>query len=333
MPKVKDFYQRIEIIDECFRQKGKKWSVENLLEQVNEKLRDRLEEGISKRTLQYALEHLKNEKQAPIGKETIGREVHYFYEDVNYSIKNLPLADEEIVLLKDAIDLIKQIGGISIASELVEVVTKLEHSIGQKALDPVPVLQFEKHNQTSGLEHLHQLLIAVKGKISLNVTYQPFGKDAYVQLIHPYLLKEYRNRWFLIGRNSEFNTICNLALDRIKSFKPAKDQFRENDVLDPDTYFNNMIGVTLPADAEIHQILIKAKSTLAPYIRTKPIHASQQFVQCLEDGSELFTLSVVQNYELKSTLLSYGNDLEVLQPESLREEMKKIFKHGADMYH
>jgi predicted DNA-binding transcriptional regulator YafY len=333
MPKVKDFYQRIEIIDECFRQKGKKWTVENLLETVNEKLRDRLEEGISKRTLQYALDHLINEKQAPVGKETIGREVYYFYEDANYSIKNLALNDEEIILLKDAVDLIKQIGGISIASELVDVITKLENTFAKKEADPKSVIQFEKHSQTTGLEYLHDLLIAVKEKMALNVTYQPFGKEPYVQLIHPYLLKEYRNRWFLIGRNDGYNTVCNLALDRIKSIKPAKNEFQENNLFDADTYFNNMIGVTLPVNAEVQHIIIRVKASLCPYIRTKPIHASQKLEQTLEDGSELFTLSIIENYELRSTLLSYGNDLEVLQPQNLREYMKKIFKYGADMYH
>ncbi len=333
MPKVKDFYKRIEIIDECFRQKGKKWTVDNLLETVNEKLRDRLEEGISKRTLQYALDHLINEKQAPVGKETIGREVYYFYEDANYSIKNLPLNDEEIILLKDAVDVIKQIGGISIASELVEVVTKLENTIGKKEAEPKSVVQFEKHTQITGLEYLHDLLVAVKQKIALNVTYQPFGKEPYIQVIHPYLLKEYRNRWFLIGRNGGFNTLCNLALDRIKSIKTAKNDFQENDLFDPDTYFNSMIGVSLPINAEVQHIIIKVKGSLCPYIRTKPIHTSQKHEQTLEDGSELFTLNVVENYELRSTLLSYGNDLEVLQPQSLRDELKKIFKHGADMYH
>lgn len=332
MPKVKDFYQRIDLIDECLRQKNKKWTIDQLLEKVNDKLAERLEKSISKRTLQYALEYLENEKQAPVAKEKVGKRVYYFYEDANYSIKNLPLNDEEIVLLKDTIELIKQIGGVTIANELSEVVTKLEHTIGNTTLPTVPILQFEKHQQISGLENLHDLLTAVKEKIALSVLYQPFGKEAYTQIIHPYLLKEYRNRWFLIGRN-DGNYVCNLALDRIKSFKPAKEIFIENNLFDPNTYFNNMIGVSLPTNGEIHQILIKVKPSLVPYVRTKPIHSSQLFVNKLEDDSELFTLQVVKNYELKSTLLSYGNDLEVLQPESLRDEMKQVFKHGADMYH
>lgn len=77
MPKVKDFYHRIEIIDECFRQRGKKWSIESLLECVNQKLDDRFEATISKRTLQYAIAYLIDEKQAPIEKLKDGAKVLY----------------------------------------------------------------------------------------------------------------------------------------------------------------------------------------------------------------------------------------------------------------
>jgi len=75
MPKVKDFYNRIELIDECLRQRSKKWDIKRLLEVVNSKLHDRLEETISRRTLYSALEYLINEKQAPIEKEKDGAKV------------------------------------------------------------------------------------------------------------------------------------------------------------------------------------------------------------------------------------------------------------------
>lgn len=331
MPKSKDFYHRIEIIDECLRQKGKKWDIGNLLKAVNVKLEERFDETISKRTLQYALEYLINEKDAPIGKQKDGAAVYYFYTDANYSIKNLPLSDEEIILLKDAVEVIKQIGSTSIAQEAIAVIGKLENTIAQNPLSHRSLIQFEKHTTASGTEHLHDLFTAVKEKIVLNITYQPFGKEPYTQVVHPYLLKEYRNRWFLLARDDKHNTLCNLALDRIKNIKPFKDSFKENDLFDPNTYFNNLVGVTIPAGEGVSEIVLKVKPAQVPYIKTKPIHLNQETADG-EDGSMLVTLQLINNYELRAVLLSYSPDIEVLQPATLREQIRQMLQAALDTY-
>jgi predicted DNA-binding transcriptional regulator YafY len=332
MPKVKDFYHRIEIIDECFRQRGKKWTIEALLDCVNQKLLDRFEETISKRTLQYAIEYLINEKAAPIGKSKEGARVFYGYTDANYSIKNLPLSDEEIVLLKDAVEVIKQIGSTSIAQDVVSVIGKLENTLAKNPISDRTIIQFERQATATGLEHIDDLFTGIKEKLVLRIKYQPFGKDAYEQLVHPYLLKEYRNRWFLIARDNRYDTICNLALDRIKNIKPTKEEFLENDLFDPKTYFNNLIGVTFPTGEVIHHIILKVKPNQVPYIKTKPIHITQETENELADGSILVKLKLINNYELRSILLSYGADIEVLEPQVLREQMKLIFEAGNNIY-
>jgi predicted DNA-binding transcriptional regulator YafY len=331
MPKSKDFYHRIEIIDECLRQKGRKWDISNLLKAVNLKLEERFEEAVSKRTLQYALDYLINEKGAPIEKKKDGARVFYFYADANYSIKNLPLSDEEIILLKDAVEVIKQIGSVSIAQDALSVIGKLENTIAQNPLSNRTMIQFERHTTASGLEHMDDLFTAIKERIVLMITYQPFGKEAYEQLVHPYLLKEYRNRWFLIARDDKHGTVCNLALDRIKGVKPAKADFKENDLFDPTTYFDHLIGVTFPAGEAISEIVVKVKPSQVPYIKTKPIHFNQEIEEA-ENGCILIKLKLINNYELRSVLLGYGADIEVFQPSGLREQMREIFQNALTNY-
>jgi len=331
MPKSKDFYRRIELIDECLRQFSKKWDIETLKTAINRKLEFTGEETISKRTIQYALAYLIDEKGAPIQKKKIGSNVYYTYADANYSIKNLPLSDEEIVLLKDAVEVIRQIGSTSIANEAATIIAKLENTIAKNPLSERSLIQFEKHTTASGTEHLHDLFTAVKEKIVLNITYQPFGKEPYTQVVHPYLLKEYRNRWFLLSRDDQHNTLCNLALDRIKHIKPAKAGFKENDLFDPTTYFNNLIGVTIPAGASVSEIVLKVKPAQVPYIKTKPIHFNQETMD-QEDGSMLVTLRLIDNYELRAVLLSYGPDVEVLQPTTLREQVRQLLQAGLNNY-
>ncbi|NTS43019.1 WYL domain-containing protein [Flavisolibacter sp. BT320] len=331
MPKSKDFYRRIELIDACFRQKGKKWDIDTLKKAINKKLENSGEETISKRTLQYALAYLMDEKGAPIVKRKEGATVYYAYSDVNYSIKNLPLSDEEIILLKDAVEVIKQIGNTSMAKDAAAIIAKLENTIAQNPVSDRTIIQFEKHTTAVGLEHLDDLFTSIKEKIPLIITYQPFGKESYEQLVHPYLLKEYRNRWFLLVRDDTYNTLCNLALDRIKNIKPAKTIFKENNLFDPNTYFNNLIGVTIPVGEEVNEIILKVKPPQVPYIKTKPIHFNQETEQ-LDDGSLLVKLKLYNNYELRSVLLGYGADIEVLQPALLCEQMKNVFQCALALY-
>jgi predicted DNA-binding transcriptional regulator YafY len=181
------------------------------------------------------------------------------------------------------------------------------------------------------MEHLDNLFTAIKEKIALHITYQPFVKDPYEQAVHPYLLKEYRNRWFLIARNNENNMLSTLALDRIKSVKTAKAAYKENGLFDPVTYFNNLIGVTFPDGEEVSNVVLKVKSNQAPYIKTKPIHFTQE-TEAADEGSMLVRLKLINNYELRSLLLSYGADVEVLEPSGLREQMKQTFEAGLSVY-
>src|SRR5437763_1777240 len=100
MPYNKDFTRRIEILDECLRRRQKKWFIEDLLEALNEKLDDRFDKKVSKRTLYSDLEYLQNEKNAPVIKMWEGQRVYYKYEDATYSVLNLPISEEEITKLK-----------------------------------------------------------------------------------------------------------------------------------------------------------------------------------------------------------------------------------------
>src|SRR5690606_3824961 len=102
MPKNKDFQRRIELIDECLRRKQKKWSVHTLLDTINDKLIAEYGTEVSKRTLQNDLNYIQYDLNAPI---TIAKEAqvfYYSYSDPNYSIKNIPVTEEEITYLRDA---------------------------------------------------------------------------------------------------------------------------------------------------------------------------------------------------------------------------------------
>lgn len=333
MSKNKDFFHRIAIIDECLRRRDKKWYMEELLDCVNERLSLDYGKTISVRTLQYDLDYLIKEKDAPIEKIRDGNKVLIRYSNVNFSIKNIPLQDEELVLLKDAVNILRQISGLPIIHDIDSIVSKLENTIAAGQQANHSIVQFEKHTSSTGSAYMDDIFTAIKARIPLEIDYQPFNKEEpYNWTVHPYLLKEYRNRWFLIGRFSNMQNLVTIALDRIKKMKPSSEKYISNDLFDAENFFNNLIGVTLPEGETVSDIIINVKPKQAPYIRTKPIHFSQEVVQTNEDGGIQIKLQLINNYELRSVLLSYGADLEVVQPQKLREQMKEVFESGFQLY-
>ncbi len=324
MPKNKDFQRRIHLLDECLRRRQKKWSAELLLETINSKLFDEFGKDISIRTLQNDIKYLKDEAMAPLIKEKEGQVYYYSYSDPNYSIKNLPVTDEEVTYLKDALSILRQVQSFSILGDIETIVSKLENTIDTNVPESKAYIHFE-HNHTAGNEYIDTIFSAIKEQVVLRLSYQPFGKnEPYEWLIHPYLLKEYRNRWFLIGRKNNEPYATNIALDRVKKIRNSKEQFIRNDIFELNTYYDSIIGVTFPNDAKVERIELKVTPAQVPYVKTKPIHSSQSILKSYKNGGLLISLDLIVNYELKSLLLSYGDSVEVLKPEQLRAEMQSI---------
>lgn len=189
------------------------------------------------------------------------------------------------------------------------------------------------HTKALGEAYLDDLFTAIKEKMTLKIQYQPFSKsEPYDWLVHPYLLKQYRNRWFLIARVGDNQRVTNLALDRIKKIANSKEPFLENDIFDPEIYYNNLIGVTTTENDKPEDIEIKVATASVPYILTKPIHFSQETLKTYKDGSIKIGLKLIHNFELRTLLFSYGPGIEVLKPVSLREKLKEELEKTVNLY-
>jgi predicted DNA-binding transcriptional regulator YafY len=333
MPQNKDFSLRTEIIDECLRNRFRKWTLEKLVEEVNNKLTERYNKTATKRTIQSDIKFLIEEKNAPIAKKKDGNLTYFSYMDNNFSIKNLPINEEDVNLLRDAIKILSQVNEFQILRDVEDVINKLQNTISTNGEANPTFIQFERHTISVGTHFIDNIMSAIKGKTALKISYQSFKANAAKDFIfHTYLLKEYRNRWFAIGREDNTSKITILALDRIKALKPSQQEYIANDLFNPDTYYNNLIGITFPDSEGIQEIKIKVCSSQAPYILTKPIHHTQEIIKKHMSGDLKIKLQVIDNYELRSVLLSYGADIEVLEPESLRVGIKEIFSTGVKLY-
>ena len=120
-------------------------------------------------------------------------------------------------------------------------------------------------------------------------------------------------------------------LDRIKSIEQSSDFFDESGLVDFEEYFDDFIGVTKPLNAVLTKIKLSASIALAPYIITKPLHGSQKKIE-LTENTFIFSIDVIPNFELKKLLLSFGNEIIVIEPLELKNEIVEILNKNIDNY-
>jgi predicted DNA-binding transcriptional regulator YafY len=328
MPETRKPKDRAEILDELLSYG--KWTGNELLERLNDRLNALDEKAINKRTLKRDLEYLES-KNAPLHRPVKG-DMTYSYTE-KFSLKDLPLDPDELRSLKQAITILKKVDNFQMSDELDLIIGKLENKVHTSIQDNQTIVQFENHTYALGANWYNNLFDAIREQTVLDINYESFkGPTIRDYVVHPYLLKEYRNRWFLLGRNSSSNKILTLGLDRIKKIKPATQKFIANNLFDPDTFFAKVIGVSIDYNADPVDIILKVNPISVPHVESKPIHKDQQNLRKEDDGSLIIQLNLMINYELKATILGFGDGIEVLQPAVLRDEIKAIHEKSLKQY-
>jgi len=165
-------------------------------------------------------------------------------------------------------------------------------------------------------------------KQSIELTYQPFGKQEQVLTLHPYYIKQHNSRWFLLAANEQ-GQIMNVALDRILDIQPSEAKYQPTDI-DFSEYFDDVIGVTIPQDCQPEHILLRFAPNRLPYVLSKPLHPSQK---AKDKQQGLIEITVIPNRELEAQILWFGEDVEVLAPESLRLQIQEKINKMHELYH
>lgn len=328
MPQTRKPKERAEILDELLSQR--KWTGVELLSRLNSKLGDLDEKHIDKRTFKRDLDYLEL-KGAPLHRPVKGDMAYYYVHD--FSLKDVPLDKDELRALKQAVSILKKVENFQITDELDLIVGKLENRIHTNVTENLTIVQFENHTRALGSNWFSNLFDSVREQTTLEIIYQSFKHTSETKyILHPYLLKEYRNRWWLIGRNGKSSRILTLGLDRIKKVKVSKEKFIVNDLFHPDTLFDNAIGVSIDYNAKPVDIILKINPISVRHVESKPIHKNQELVRKEPDGSLIVKLHLVLNYELRSTIMGFGEGIEVLEPTSLRNEIKNTHLKTITLY-
>ncbi|UZR95687.1 helix-turn-helix transcriptional regulator [Chondrinema litorale] len=333
MPVNRNALIRYKTIDKCLRNRYRKWTLDDLIEECSEALfeYEGIDKGVSRRTIQLDIQQMRSDKlgyNAPI---IVEEKKYYTYEDPEYSITNIPLTDKDLGRLSEVVHILKQFKGFSHFSEVDSMVQKLEDKVYAAQNQTEPVIDFEKNDNLKGLDLLDRLYESIIKKESLEITYQSFkAKKPGTFPFHPFLLKEYRNRWFLLGIRDETSPILNLAVDRIQKIDVGKFPYlveRKHEVKD---FFKDVIGVTVdnvrPMDVKLH-----IDKSNAPYIITKPLHTSQKIIS--QDNTGIIVeIKVKPNFELEREILGFGENIKVLQPERLKKRIAYRLEKARDVY-
>lgn len=326
MPVVKQKLIRHQALDSCFRNGNKRYYIEDLLEACNHALERYDCTPVSLRTIKYdinefeALYHVNIEHL----RDAYGR-VYYRYEDLNFSIRQLPLTEEELAALKDTVLMLSRIKGLPQFEWMEELLTKVEVEMHQTE-HSANVVSFDANQYVTGLKYLEPLFNYIVSQQAVEVDYHPFDKPEIHWTLSPYHIKQYNNRWFLLAANEQ-GQIMNVALDRIQDIQPSCAKYQPTDI-DFEEYFDDVIGVTIP-DAPAEHVLLKFSQNRLPYVLSKPLHPSQK---TKDKTNGIIEITVKPNRELMALLLEFGDDVEVLQPQTLRLQIQEKIKKMRDLY-
>ena len=334
MPTNKNAQLRYQVLDRCFSDFHHQYDINDLLDKVNEALYDLYGTEVSIRQIRDDIKYMRDRVtfNAPIkAYQYDGKKCYYRYEDRGFSIFNNELSTEEVSTLRSTIDMLGRFRGVPSNAWLEEVISNLEYRFGVKS-NTENVVAFDQNELLKGLEFLGELINSAMNHQPLSVLYRTFSGKETQTIIHPYHIKQFNNRWFLIGlqEGEHGNYITNKALDRIVKFSRANVSFIPNESIDFNEYFNDIIGVTIPEDhPEIENIILRFDSSRFPYVVNKPIHSSQIVI---DEENFIIQLSVRPNKELEARIFSYGNQVEVLKPSWLRKQIALKFQEIAKMY-
>jgi len=332
MPINKNALLRYQILDRCFSDRHRYYEIDDLVDKVNEAFEDLYGTTVSLRQIRADITHMRDRVtyNAPIvAYQFEGRKCYYRYEDMNFSIFNNELSTEEVVKLRSTIDMLSRYRGIPANAWLEEVISNLEYRFGVKA-NSENVVAFEQNEQLKGLEFLSDLIDAAVAHQPLLILYRTYAGKEKESVLHPYHIKQYNNRWFLFGleETSHGSRIANRPLDRIVKFSRSDVKFIPNTEVDFNKHFQDVVGVTIPDESiQVEKVLMKFDKDRFPYVVSKPIHQSQSIV---DEEKRLIQVEVRPNKELEALLLSFGPQVEILQPMWLRsqftEKIKEYFK-------
>lgn len=335
MPANKNALIRYKTIDNCLRNKYRRWTLEDLVDACSDALFDMegITKGVSVRTVQNDLQMMRSDKLGYFAPIEVYEGKYYRYSDPDYSITNMPFTQQDIESMQGALDILRQFQEFNQFAELSDILGRLQDKLAISSKDRKPIIHYDNVPKLKGLNLLNPLYNHILHKQTLKLEYQSFNAEEPTKYtVFPYMLKEFRNRWFLICSETSGLKLYSFPIDRIVSLEPIDIPFKENPDFDPEHFFDDVIGVSKNIKSSPRRIKFWASPLQTQYIKTKPIHPSQRIIEEFPDGSCIFRIDVVINFEMYSVFMSYGPGVKILSPRNARMYMEDKLKEAVGIY-
>lgn len=192
-------------------------------------------------------------------------------------------------------------------------------------------IHFEKR-KPQGTENFHGLLHAIKNQLQISFTYQKYWE---VELTHrtvePYALKEFRNRWYLLANDLKDQQVKSFAFDRLTELEITQKRFKPSRNFNVNEYYKYCFGIISPSDHELQEVILTFDPTQGKYIKSLPLHETQEVL--VDDDREVrIKLKLYMTYDFLMEVLSYGENVKVISPDSLIESLKSNYLNALNQY-
>lgn len=254
---------------------------------------------------------------------------YYRYSKRGFSIWKIDLDEIQLQQLQNALLMLQKFKGLPNMDWMDDLLGSLckRYKIALPQTDALVELDYNP--DLVGLDsYFSPILEAAIQKRALTVEYNSAYQSVCKDTIHPYFIKEYNNRWFVFGWSENDKRVNNMAIDRFVSVEQSNVDFISNDEIDFNEYFDEIIGVTRFEHAVLQEVRLRFSPQRYRYVKSKPLHSSQHNY----DETCEVKIRVFPNNELEALILSFGPDVTVLEPISMRESIQKKIRGMSSNY-
>lgn len=192
-------------------------------------------------------------------------------------------------------------------------------------------IHFEKR-RPQGTENLYGLLHAIKNKVQIGFSYQKFWEGTITaRVVEPYALKEFRNRWYVLAKDLKDQKVKSFALDRLSELEITNRKFRLPADFNINDHFKYSFGIISPNEPKPQEVILSFTPFQGKYIKTLPLHHSQEVLTDNEDEL-VIKLTLYVTFDFLMEVLSYGDNVKVIQPESLVKDVINTCKNVLELY-
>lgn len=192
-------------------------------------------------------------------------------------------------------------------------------------------IHFEKR-RPQGTENLYGLLHAIKNKVQIGFSYQKFWEGTITaRVVEPYALKEFRNRWYVLAKDLKDQKVKSFALDRLSELEITNRKFHLPNTFNINDHFKYSFGIISPNEQKPQEVVLSFDPFQGKYIKTLPLHHSQEILTDNEDEL-VIKLTLFVTFDFLMEVLSYGDNVKVIQPENLVKDVINTCKNVLELY-